>query len=72
MNQVNQTIVSGEFYNRLREAGLDNDYEPLPSHFRKDAERALAGRHIVDMTPDMKRKLRNKRKAKHRAGVAGY
>ncbi len=72
MNQATQTIVSGELYDEMRKAKVADGYEPVPADMQSQAGRILAGRGVADMTPEFKRQLRNKRKAKHRAGVPGY
>lgn len=73
MNSVNDTVVSGEFYRKLREAQLAGDYEQVPRNMQGEVNRHLAGRDVADMTPVLKLRLtRNQQKAKRRAGVPGY
>lgn len=72
MNTQNETVASAEMMKQLRDAGLDRGYEPVPKEFLPDAEASLAGRQLADMSPELRRKLRNERKRKHREGVKGW
>lgn len=68
MNSRNETIVSGEMYRRMKEAGVTEGYEPVPDSLRGPAETALAGNAIADMPASFKKRLtRNQLKARRRA-----
>ena len=66
MNTQNETVVSGVLYKKLREEGMADGYEPVPDFLKSKASALLKGRHLADMDADMKRRLRNKRKARLR------
>ena len=73
MNIENETVVNMEMLKRLRESGLDDGYGPVPRSLLSDARKLLRGSGgIASMTPEMKRKLRNKTKRMRRMGVPGY
>jgi PIN domain nuclease of toxin-antitoxin system len=72
MNPVNETIVSPAMLKALKDASLDAGYEPVPKELEAKARQLLGGKALASMDSDMKRKARNLRKRKKRAGVAGY
>lgn len=72
MNPLNETVVSPEMMKKLQDSGVLEGYEPVPKELEAKARKLLGGRAVADMDADMKRRLRNRRKAKHRAGVPGY
>lgn len=72
MNTQNETVVSGEFFKQLREAGAAEGYKPVPAELEQKAKQLLAGNPVADMDEDMKRKLRNAGKKLRKAGVPGY
>lgn len=72
MNPLNETVVSKEMMEQLRKAGLDDGYEPVPNALQKKAENLLRGRALANMDAEMRRRVRNLRKQKRRAGVPGY
>ena len=49
MNSANGTIVSGELMKKMREAGVDEGYKPVPKNLQAEASRVLNGRSIADM-----------------------
>jgi hypothetical protein len=65
MNSTNDTVVSGELFRRMREAGVDEGYVPVPKKLQAHADRVLAGRDIAPMD---KRLRYVARKQKIRAG----
>lgn len=72
MNTENETIVSAEMLKKLRAEGLDAGYIAVPAELQAKASKLLRGRDLASMNADMKRRLRNLRKRKRRAGVPGY
>ena len=72
MDTSSGTIVNAEMLKKLYASGLATGFEPVPVDLQKEAEVLLAGKQVADMDDDFKRKLRNRNKAKRRAGVLGY
>ena len=72
MNSLNDTVVSPQMMKELKDAGLDGGYRPIPNNLLTKAKTLLNGGHLATMDADMKRKLRNIKKAKRRTGVRGY
>ena len=82
MNTETNHVAGPDFMQKLRDAGVDGGYEPVPKHLLGEARKLLGGKLEAYATRlnaeglyshmKRKRKLRNKRKALHRAGVPGY
>jgi hypothetical protein len=82
MNSDNDHVVTGEFFKKLREAGVDGGYEPIPANLQAEAARLLNGKDEAFATranaPGLakhakrQRVSRNKAKALRRKGVPGY
>jgi hypothetical protein len=68
MNSNNETIVSGEMMKRLRDAGMDSGYEPVPPKLQKRAEKLLNGAALATMDAEFKKRARYlQRKARVKA-----
>ena len=61
MNQENETIVTGEMMNRLRDAGVSAGYEPVPQNLQEAASKILGNKQIGYMTQKFKRSLKKQK-----------
>lgn len=58
MDTRSETIISGEMHEKLRKAGLADDYVPVPKKLEPAAKRLLAGRQVASFDNSFRKRLR--------------